>query len=93
VQWDRSKRFSRIEMRERLDCAAGTVVDLHMRLLDAAGTRLVAEPSVGIGTRTLAQHPLGGLMRVTCNVLEARRRGRLGEMIQTLQRAPVPGRI
>ncbi len=93
LAYDRTRQFSRIEMHERLDCAAGQAVDLKMRLFDATGTRLVAEPSVGIGARTFARHPLGRLLAITCNVLEARRRGGLRQMIETLQRAPVPGRI
>jgi hypothetical protein len=87
------KWYSRVEMQERLDCDRGRVVDLHMRLLDARGSRVVADPPLGNATRTFGQHPMGTMMQITCNVLEARRRGVMRQMIQGLHREPVPGRF
>ncbi|HET7459605.1 MAG TPA: surface-adhesin E family protein [Longimicrobium sp.] len=89
-----ARHFSRVEIRTGLDCAARRATDLDFRALNAPGTRLVAEdPSVRGRTRTFALHPLGQMFGTTCDILEARRRGQLREMLQTLQRAPVPGRI
>jgi len=89
-----AKHFSRVEVQTGLDCTARRATDLVFRALNAPGTRLVAEdPSVRGRTRAFAQHPLGQMFGITCNVLEARRRGQLRQMLRTLQRAPVPGRI
>jgi hypothetical protein len=94
VPSDPSRQFSRVEIKEGLDCAAERVTDLVFHALNAPGTRIVADdPAVRGRTRTFARHPLGQAFGITCQILEARRRGILRQMIQTLQRAPVPGRI
>jgi len=94
VPSDPSRHFSRVETQTALDCAGQRATDLVFRTFDATGDRLVADdPTVRGHMRSFERHPLGQLFVITCQVLEARRRGQLRQMIQALQRAPVPGRI
>ncbi|HEX2078597.1 MAG TPA: surface-adhesin E family protein [Longimicrobium sp.] len=58
VPGDPGRMFSRVEILHRIDCAAGTVSDLRMRLSDPEG-RLLSDEPAETRWNTIREHPLG----------------------------------
>lgn len=71
VPGEPGKTFTRMESLQRIDCAAGTVHQERMRVLDAAGAQ-VAEYVEDTRWNRMSEHPMSDVYSALCEWLSRR---------------------